>query len=402
MIVKNVSVHPVTLPSIAHGWIRFSEENGRILEFGEGVPPESLEKGDRVLDGKGGHLYPGFVEAHSHLGVFREGIGSLGEQGNEMTDPVTPQMRALDAFDPFDPAIAKAVWYGGVTCVNISPGSANVFGGQTAVMSLCGAPTADEAVLREPSGIKGATGENPMRCHGSAKRSPMTRMAVAALMREYLDKAKAYAAGDKQQGKAEGEEGGGNGSADKARDLKLEALSMLLNKKIPLHCHAHAAQDIATAVRISGEFGLDLVIIHGTDAERVAELLHTAKIPVVLGPQGSVAGKFENSMRSLATAAALERSKVRFVLSTDHPVLPQYDLRLEAARAMNHGLSAQKALEAVTIVPAAVLGVDSLCGSIEKGKRADLVLWSHDPFNIADAVVREVFVGGRRPRLPRP
>jgi imidazolonepropionase-like amidohydrolase len=374
-------VVPVTGDPIDGGTVL--AEAGRITAVGTdlAVPP-----GSRVIEAAGRWVLPGFIEAHGHVGVHEEGEGWAGSDTNELTDPVTAQVRALDAINPADLGFRDAI-SGGVLAVNINPGSGNPIGGQTVAVK-CWGRTVDEMVLRQPSGMKSALGENPKRVYGEQHKTPSTRLGTAAVIRCALVEAGNYLSKlDSEQRKPEGERG------PVGRDLKLEALGWVLRREIPWRQHCHRADDIATAMRIAEEFGYDLVIDHGTEAHLLADIIAAKGIPVVLGPLLTSRSKVEVRNRSLANPGLLDRAGVTFALTTDHPVVPINFLPHQAALAVKEGLAWATAVRALTIHPARIAGIDDRLGSLEPGKDADLVIWSGDPLDVLSRVER-AFIGG--------
>ena len=358
-------------------------EDGKIAAVGVGlnIPPDA-----HVIDAAGGWVLPGFIEAHGHVGVHEEGEGWAGADSNELTEPVTAHVRALDAINPADLGFRDAV-SGGVLAVNVNPGSGNPIGGQTATLK-CWGRTVDEMLLRAPSGMKSALGENPKRIYGERKQTPSTRLGTAALIRGALvDAANYLARMDAEQRKPE---------ADRKpvdRDLKLEALGLVLRREIPWRQHCHRADDIATALRLAEEFGYDLVIDHGTEAHLLADILAAKDIPVVIGPLITSRSKVELRNRSLANPGKLADAGVTIAITTDHPVVPINFLVHQASLAVKHGLDAAAALRALTIDPARIVGVDDRLGSIDPGKDADLVVWSGDPLDVLSRVERALIDG---------
>ena len=354
--------------------------DGLISALGADV---AVPDGARMLDAAGRWLLPGFVDAHTHLGVHEEGEGWSGNDSNELTDPVTAHVRALDAINPvevgFDDALA-----GGVTAVNVNPGSGNPIGGLTVALHTHG-HTVDQMVLRSPSGMKSALGENPKRVYGDKKQTPATRLGIAAVIRgafvdgqNYLAKL-AHAEPDK---------------APPARDLKMEGIAAVLRREIPWRQHCHRADDIATAVRIADEFGYELVIDHGTEAHLVADMLSARAIPVLIGPLFTSRSKVELRNRSLANPGRLAAAGVEISIITDHPVVPINFLVYQAALAVKEGLDPVVALRAITINPATVMGVADRVGSLAIGKEADFALWSGDPLDVMQRAL-SVYIGGR-------
>jgi imidazolonepropionase-like amidohydrolase len=326
-------------------------------------------------------VLPGFIDAHAHVGVMEEAEGWAGRDGNESTKPVTAYVRALDAINPADQGFRDAIG-GGVLAVNVNPGSANPIGGQTVALK-CWGRVVDEMVLREPSGVKSALGENPKRTYGDRHETPATRLGTAAVIREAFVKAENYLARlAAEQDKPPAERGWVD------RDLGLEALGRVLRREIPWRQHCHRADDIATAIRLSREFGYELVIDHGTEAHLLADLIAAQSIPVIIGPLFTSRSKVELRNRSLANPGRLEAAGITIAITTDHPVVPIHFLIHEASLAVKEGLDPQAALRAVTINPARILGVADRIGSLEPGKDADLVIWSGDPLDVTSRAER--------------
>lgn len=342
-----------------------------------------IPEGTEVIDVSGKYVFPGFIDAHSHIGLFEEGIGEIGEEGNEMTDPVTPQLRAIDGINPGDMAFKDAI-KGGITCAFTGPGSANVIGGQSLVMKTYG-KVVDNMVMRAPAGLKIAFGENPKRVYGDQKKMPATRMATAALLRETLIKALEYR--DKL------------GRVDKdpdkkpERDLKMEIMCDVLAKKLPLRAHAHRADDILTALRIAKEFDVDIVIEHCTEGHLIADELAAFGVPVVVGPSLSSRSKVELMELGFGTPGVLANKGVKVALMTDHPVIPIQYLPVCAAIAVREGMREEDAIAAITINAAQIIGVADRVGSLAPGKDADIVVWDNHPFNIMSKP-SHVFVNG--------
>ena len=371
-------VVPVAGPPFEDGVVLISD--GRIEAVGRDVRvPEAAER----LDAAGKVVLPGLVDAHTHLGVHEEAEGWAGQDTNEMTDPVTPQVRALDAINPADLAFADAV-AGGVLTVNVNPGSGNPIGGQAAAIRSAGR-TVDEMLLRAPSGLKSALGENPKRVYGDRKQLPSTRLGTAAVIRDALVKARNYL--DKLDRGDDGE--------PPERDLRWEALGLVLSGEIPWRQHCHRADDIATALRLADEFGYRLVIDHGTEAVLLADRLAERAVPVLIGPLLTSRSKVELRNRSLANPGRLAAAGVELGIITDHPVVPIHLLHVQAALAVREGLDPSAALRAVTLTPARVLGLDDRLGSLEPGKHATLCVWSGDPLD-ARSRVETAWIEGRQ------
>jgi imidazolonepropionase-like amidohydrolase len=374
-------VVPVTAEPIEGATILIRD--GKITAIGTGL---EIPSHARVIDAAGAWVLPGFIEAHGHVGVHEEAEGWAGSDSNELTEPVTAHVRALDAINPADLGFRDAV-SGGVLAVNVNPGSGNPIGGQTAALK-CWGRTVDEMLLRAPAGMKSALGENPKRIYGERKQSPSTRLGTAAIIRGALVDAANYLARlDAEQRKSE---------ADRKpvdRDLKLEALGMVLRREIPWRQHCHRADDIATALRLAAEFGYDLVIDHGTEAHLLADILAASDIPVIIGPLFTSRSKVELRNRSLANPGKLAAAGVTIAITTDHPVVPINFLAHQAALSVKHGLDRDTALRALTINPARIVGIEDRLGSIEPGKDADLVIWSGDPLDVLSRVTIAVMDG---------
>jgi imidazolonepropionase-like amidohydrolase len=376
-------VAPIVGPDIPGGTVLI--ENGRIVAVGA-ADAVAVPYGAQVLDAAGSWVLPGFIEAHGHVGVSEEAEGWAGEDTNEMTEPVTAHVRAIDAINPADMAFRDAI-SGGVLAVNVNPGSGNPIGGQTVALK-CWGRTVDEMALRQPSGMKSALGENPKRVYGEQKKSPSTRLGTAAVIRGALVAAANYLERiDAEQRKPEAER------KPVDRDLKLEALGLVLRRQIPWRQHCHRADDIATAIRIADEFGYDLVIDHGTEAHLLADIIAARGIPVIIGPLLTSRSKVELRNRSLANPGRLAKAGVTIAITTDHPVVPVNFLAHQAALAVKDGLDRETARQALTINPARIVGIDDRLGSIEPGKDADLVIWSGDPLDVLSRAVR-VFIDG--------
>jgi imidazolonepropionase-like amidohydrolase len=374
-------VVPITGQPIERGTVLV--EQGKIVAMGADV---AVPDGATVIDAAGSWVLPGFIEAHGHVGVHEEAEGWAGQDTNEMTDPVTAQVRALDAINPADLGFRDAL-SGGVLAVNVNPGSGNPIGGQTCALK-CWGRTVDEMLLRAPAGLKSALGENPKRVYGEQKKTPSTRLGVAAVIRNafveaanYLEKIEA----ERRKPAAE--------RKPVDRDLKLEALGMVLRREIPWRQHCHRADDIATALRIAAEFGYNLVIDHGTEAHLLADVLAARDVPVIIGPLFTSRSKVELRNRSLANPGKLAAAGVTIAITTDHPVVPINFLVHEASLSVKHGLDAETALQALTINPARIIGIDDRLGSLEPGKDADIVIWSGDPLDVLSRVQRAL-IGG--------
>ena len=337
-----------------------------------------------VFDADGLEVYPGFVDAHTHIGLDGYGIGYEGCDYNEMNDIWTPQLRAIDGINPRDPSLAEAR-RAGVTCVCTGPGSANVLGGTFLAMKTVG-DRVDKMVVRDPVAMKCAFGENPKRCYRD--KCDSTRMSTAAFLRGALMQARDY--GARKQA--------ANGDITKmpAYNQKLEALLPVLAREIPLKAHAHQANDIFTALRIAREFNLRLTLEHVTEGHLIADELAGEKdVPMAVGPSLTFASKFELQNKSWSTPAVLTAVGCHVSIITDSSVIPQQYLPLCAGMAIKAGMDPFDALKAITINPAEHIGVADRVGSLEVGKDADIVITNGSPFEVLTEV-KAVFIDGAR------
>ncbi|MCA0971824.1 amidohydrolase [Halobacillus litoralis] len=350
-VIKNVTIHPITSPTIYNGCVHI--QNGKIHDFGKDIPyPEHSE----VIDGKGKDLYPGFVDVHTHLGLYDEGTGWAGSDANETIEAITPHLRAIDGAHPLDPAFFHAR-KAGVTTAHIMPGSANIIGGTTSVIKTVG-HTINQMIIRDKAGLKLALGENPKRVHSQSKNASITRLGIMGTLRETF-----YCA-----------------MKDPDPDLRVQPILQALNKEIPVRIHAHRADDIITALRFADEFDLDLRIEHCTEGHLIADELANRDLQVSVGPTFTRASKIELRNKTWQTYNILHEHGIKVSITTDHPYTPIQYLNICAALAAREGLDVEDALRGITIIPAKNLGVDDRVGSIEKGKDADVVLWSGHPF----------------------
>ena len=382
MVILNGYIYPVESQPIARGYLRFRET---ILEMGpmeEYVPQE----GEETLDVQGNWVLPGFVDIHTHLGLLGDGVGFEAEDCNEETDPITPQIRVIDGINPMDRTFRETL-EAGVTTVMVSPGSANPIAGQTAAIRTWGRRI-DDMVIAAPAAMKFALGENPKTCYSEREETPVTRMATAALIRENLFKAQEYL---RKKEQAERDE-----DVDAPDfDIKLEALIPVLKREIQAHFHAHRLDDIFTAIRISKEFDLDYVIIHGTEGHLAPDILAAEQARVVTGP--SLLDRCKPELRNLSCDAisTLTKEGVSCSICTDHPETPLKYLTLCAAVAMKSGLTRAQAINAITLEPAKIAGLDHLVGSLKPGKWADVLVLDGDPLEIGTSV-KGVFCQGRK------
>ncbi len=353
-------------------------ENGKIKKIAKSIK----SKADEVFDAEGLYCFPGFVDAHSHLGMDGWGIGYEGTDYNERNDMCTPHLRAIDGFKPMQPSLLEAA-LGGVTCVSTGPGSANVLGGTFIAVKTAG-HRADDMVVRQDVAMKCAFGENPKRVY--ADKGISSRMTTAAKLREMLMKAAEY--------RQKKELAGDDPSKLPALDIKMEALLPVLRREMPLKAHAHATEDIFTAIRIAKEFNIKLTIEHVTEGHLIADDLAREDYPLAVGPTLTHATKFELRNKSWTTPGVLDRAGCRVSIITDAPVIPQQHLPLCAGMAVKAGMDKFKALQAITINPACHIGIENRVGSLETGKDADIVLTDGCPFEVSTQIIR-VYIDGK-------
>ena len=331
LLIKNAHLKPITGPDLENGCLLIGDD-GKISAIGEEI---SLPEGAEVLDAQGALVTPGCVEAHCHIGLDNEGIGWEGHDYNESADPVTPQMRAIDSINPIDEAFPLAI-QAGVTTACTGPGSANVVGGTFAVIKLVG-KRVDKMILKSPAAMKCAFGENPKRVYGKGSgKCPVTRMGVAALLRQLLFETRRYME-DKAAGK------------NPAFNMKLEAMEPVLRREIPIKCHAHRADDIFTAIRIAKEFNLKLTLDHCTDGSLIAQELAEDGYPALVGPSLGGKSKIELCNKSFTTPGTLHKAGVPICIITDAPVIPLQYLPMCAGLAVDAGLAEEEAWRAITM-----------------------------------------------------
>ncbi len=368
LLLKNAHILSMVQPTFK-GDILISE--GRISAIGEAL----VAPGAEVLECEGKYATPGFVDAHCHVGMWEDGIGEEGADGNENSNPITPQMRAIDGINPFDPCFLQAL-SAGVTTVLTGPGSTNVIGGQFAALKTSGRGI-EQMLLKAPAAMKAALGENPKREYTEQKTAPYTRMAIAALFRKTMVEAQEYAR-KKELGIKD---------CDKLPDIDigLEALLPVLERTLMLKIHAHRADDILSALRLAEEFNLRVTIEHCTEGHLIIDILKTQleklKAGVILGPLLSERAKIELKNLSFKAPKLMHEAGIPFALMTDHPVIPIQYLPVCAALCVREGLSEQAALEAITINAARITGLDERIGSLEIGKDADIALFDGHPLD---------------------
>ncbi len=364
ILIKNGYVKTMAGDDIENGQVLI--EGGVIKAVGTDLEvPKDVE----IIDAKGCLVTPGLVEGHCHIGMWEEGIGFEGEDGNEEVEPITPQLRAIDAINPMDMAFQDAL-EGGVTTVATGPGSANVIGGQFLAMKTFG-KRVDDMIIKDPVAMKIAFGENPKRVYDEQHKSPVTRMAIAALLRETLFEALQY------------KEDLDASETDPDRkpdfDIKLDALIPVMKKEIPLKAHVHRADDIFTALRIAKEFELDITLEHCTEGHLIADELAEEGKSCLVGPTLGSRSKYELRNISFDTPKILVSKGIKIAIITDAGVIPIQYLGMCAGLAVKAGLPEQEAWKAITINPAEIIGISKRVGSIEEGKDADIVIFNGNP-----------------------
>lgn len=340
-------------------------EGSKIIAIEE-VIEETKEM--EVIDAQGGWVMPGIIEAHCHVGITEEKKGIEGDDCNEMTDPITPYLRAVDGINTLDAAFDDAV-RAGITSVMVGPGSANIVGGQFVLMKTKGR-VIDEIVIKAPAAMKVAFGENPKRNYGGKEKMPATRMAIAGMLREEIFKAKMYL--EKKE------------AAQKQKeafeiDFRIEPWIPVLKKQIPLKAHVHRADDILTAIRIAKEFDLNMTLDHCSEGYLIPEEVARSGFDAIVGPALTTRNKIEVQNASFKTPAILFEAGVKIAITTDHPVTPIQYLPKCAGFAARDGLGIEEGLKAITIYPAQICGIADRVGSLEVGKDADIAVFNDNP-----------------------
>ncbi len=376
MIIKNGSVNDAVNREAYVADIRITD--GKIAEIGRDL---SINEGEEVIDATGLNVYPGFVEAHCHLGLDGYGIGFEGADYNEPGDICTPHLRSEDSFNPLDPTVRSAA-RGGVTSVATGQGSANAIGGTWIAVKTVG-NCVDDMIIKTPVAMKCALGENPKRCY--REKGNAARMSTASVIRNMLFKAREYL--NKK------EKAGDDIFKQPAFDFKCEAMIPVLKKEIPLKIHAHQANDILTAIRLAREFDVNLTIEHVTEGHLIADKLAEYSYPLAVGPSLTHASKFELQNKSWTTPGILAAKGCQVSIITDSPVIPQEYLPLCAGLAVKAGMDPFEALKAITINPARQIGISDRVGSIEIGKDADIVITDGDPM-VSSTAIKKVFING--------
>lgn len=377
LVVKGAKIYPVVGEILNNGMMLIGDD-GKIKEIDCVIPvPEDA----KTLDLTGKVIIPGLIDGHTHVGIWGDGEGGGAYDGNESVKPITGEIRAFDAVNPMQKSFEGAR-EGGITTVQILPGSANPIAGLSFACKTYGS-IIDEMVVKNPTGLKGATGENPKVVHGQRqKHSPATRMETAAMIRNYFNDVKEYA---REKAKA-------NGGVFNI-DLNLESGLKLLNKEIPFRVHAHRHDDIVTTVRLCEELGIDYSIEHCTEGYLIAEYLGKKNVAAMVGPGLSSSSKLETANFTDENAAILAKHGVKVCLISDHPFLNCRHFLPYAAIVHKYGLPFEETLKAITINPAEVLGIQDRVGSLEKGKDADFVVLGGEPFTLKGAV-EETYIEG--------
>ena len=370
LLIQNGTLHTMEAvnPIKADMLIR----DGKIAKIGQGIQPE---KDVEIINAEGLHVYPGFIDAHSHIGIAEEQTTAQTDYSNEGTNPVTPFIRAIDGINPMDSAFHNALATG-VTGVMVGPGSSNPIGGQFAFIKTYGR-CVEEMVVLAPAAIKIALGENPMSTYGLSGTMPATRMGIASVIRQELFRAQQYLP-----------------NGDEQKDYRLECYRELFAGKIPLKAHAHRTDDIFTAIRIAKEFGLELTLDHCTEGHLIAQEIAESGFPAIVGPSLASRTKEEVAYSDFKTPGILHKAGVSVALTTDHPVSRIQYLPLCAALAAKEGLGEQEALRAITIDVAKICRVSNRLGSLKEGKDADLAIFDGNPLEISSSV-RMTIINGK-------
>ena len=372
MLFKNATIYTMEQDPFVGD---FKIDKGVFTQIGKDL---TADEGEDVQDLNGLYVFPGLVESHCHLGMEETAIRFEGDDVNEITDPITPNMRGIDGCNPMDETVELAL-KGGVTTVAAGPGSANVLGGTFFAYKTKG-NCIDEMTIQNPIAMKAAFGENPKRCYQGKKID--TRMQISALLRETLEKTKEYMK-KKEDGK------------DVAYDQKLEAMIPVVKRELPLKCHAHRADDILTAIRIAKEENIKITLDHVTDARSILPQIKESGFPCICGPALTHKSKFELANMSFETPNELYKAGILFSIITDSPVIPQQYLSLSAALAHKAGLPEYEAIKAITINPAKILGLDNRVGSIKVGKDADFIICTKNILDTQNEITA-VYVDGKK------
>lgn len=356
LLIKNATIFTMEAETLNNSDILLND--GKIMEIGKDLKADNA----KVIDAKGLNVYPGLIDAHSHVAIYENSIGWEGSDGNEMSDPITPEVRAIDGINAMDESIVEAN-QGGVTTLCVTPGSANVVGGTCVVFKTVG-NVIDDMVIKDNVAMKAAFGENPKRVYQDSKIK--SRMRTAQLLRELLFKTVEY---KNKQVKADGDI-----AKMPSFDMQLEAMLPVINKEMPLKIHAHRADDILTALRIVKEFDLDATFEHVTEGHLIADKIAASGFPLMVGPTLTAKSKYEVRNLTFETPGILQRAGSKIAIITDSPVVPQQYLGLCAGLAVRSGMDEYEALKAITINPAEILKLDDRIGSLKVGKDADVII----------------------------
>lgn len=368
MFILNGHIKTMAGPDYERGYLHILD--GKIVEVGNEKPDGTVLQeavGERILDVKGALVLPGLIEAHCHMGITEEKKAMEGDDCNENVEPVTPFLRAIDAINMMDASFEDAI-RAGITSAMIGPGSSNVVGGQFAFLKLKGRRI-DDLVVKAPAAMKVAFGENPKVNFSGQSKSPVTRMAIASMLREELTNAKQYWEKRKEQ-------------KDIKPDYRYECWLPVFEKKIPLKAHVHRVDDIFTAIRIAKEFGLRITLDHCSEGHLIAEELAAEGFPAIVGPDFASRSKIEVQNMAFKTAGVLNRAGVMTAITTDHPVSLIQSLPLCAGMAVKAGLPLEEGYKAITIYPARICGVENRVGSLEAGKDADIAIFDGNPMEV--------------------
>ncbi|MBN2557552.1 MAG: amidohydrolase [Clostridia bacterium] len=376
LLVKNGLVYTMKERNGFMGYVL--SDGGKITGVGDMADlPKGVEKScTKVIDARGGYIMPGLIDAHCHVGMWENGIGFEGSDGNEMTDPVTPHMRAIDGIYYKDRSFTDAR-EAGITTLVTGPGSANVIGGQFAALKTWGS-SIEEMLLKEPVAMKMAFGENPKRVYHDQKKTPSTRMATAAVLRQALMEAKAYRERPEEE--------------KNKVDFKKEALAKVFDGLL-VKIHAHREDDILTAIRICREFGLKFTIEHGTEGYIIKDILKKENVPVIVGPLLSFRSKYELTNSTIKNPGLLQKAGVKTAIMTDHHVIPIQYLPLCAGVAVKEGMDELEAMRAITLYAAEVTELEDRIGSLEVGKDADIAVFDGNPLEVMTKVIATVING---------
>lgn len=365
ILIKNGKI--ITMAGYIHEGGSVLLENGKIHAVGN-IQVDEKKEDLMLIDAQGGWVMPGLIEAHCHMGITEEKKGAEGDDCNENVEPITPYLRGIDAINPMDAAFDDAV-RAGITAALVGPGSSNVVGGQFALVKTKGRKI-DDLIVKAPAAMKAAFGENPKVNYGGQGKMPVTRMAIAGMLRKELFAAKQYAEKKKR------------GDRDFEEDFQYESWLPVLNKEIPIKAHVHRVDDIFTAIRIAEEYDIRMTLDHCSEGHLIAEEIAASGMPAIVGPDFASRSKIEVQNMAFKTAGVLQKAGVLVAITTDHPVSIINSLPLCAGMAVKAGLPLMEGLKAITINPAIICGVSDRLGSLEIGKDADVVIYSGNPMEI--------------------